>query len=73
MFEAKAPKNTIRNVRWLSAARAVPERAGTGESPSTIASSISSMEITPLGSPDPVPGASLSTGSAGTAPSYGTA
>jgi hypothetical protein len=58
----------MRNVRWPSAARAVPVRAGTGESPSTTASSISSMEIDPLRAPDPVPGASLSTGSAGTAP-----
>ena len=47
MLEAKAPKKTMRKVRCDSAARAVPDRAGSGVSPSTTASSISSMEMEP--------------------------
>ena len=47
MLEAKAPKKTMRKVRCDSAARAVPDRAGRGVSPSTTASSISSMEMEP--------------------------
>ena len=35
----------MRNVRWKRAARAVPRRGGSGVSPSTTASSISSIEM----------------------------
>src|ERR1700722_11127932 len=65
MFEAKAPRKTMRKVRCESAARAVPDRAGKGESPSRTASSISSMEMAP---------SSRSVGlsdEGGTRPSYG--
>jgi hypothetical protein len=42
MFDAKAPKKTMRNVRWRRAEIAFP--VARGLSPSTTASSISSME-----------------------------
>src|ERR1700744_356978 len=76
MLEAKAPKKTMRKVRCDSAARAVPERAGTGVSPSTTASSISSMEMEPSSPPgaDPDPDCPWDRGSSdegGTRPSYG--
>ncbi len=66
MFEAKAPRKMMRKVRWDRAARAVPVRAGTGESPSTTASSISSMEMVPSSRS----GRELSD-AGGTGPSYG--
>src|SRR5580698_5305755 len=76
MLEAKAPKKTMRKVGCESAARAVPERAGRGVSPSTTASSISSMEMAPSSPPgtdrDPrFPSGGGSSGEGGTRPSYG--
>src|ERR1700722_16729135 len=76
MLEAKAPKKTMRKVGCASAARAVPDRAGRGVSPSTTASSISSMEIEPSSPPgaDPEPEFPLGRGASdegGTRPSYG--
>ena len=59
MFDAKAPRKTMRKVRCDRAARAVPRRGGSGVSPSTSASSISSMEmplsslVSPPGPPSP--------------------
>ena len=76
MLEAKAPKKTMRNVRCDSAARAVPDRAGRGVSPSTTASSISSMEMELSSPPDADPDPEFTSGRAssdegGTNPSYG--
>src|SRR5580658_5922469 len=76
MLEAKAPKKTMRNVRCDSAARAVPDRAGRGVSPSTTASSISSMEMALSSPPDADPDPEFTSGLAssdegGTGPSYG--
>ena len=59
----------MRKVRCERAARAVPERAGTGVSPSTTASSISSMEMAPS-SPSAARSGRLSD-AGGTRPSYG--
>src|SRR5580700_5430447 len=69
MLDAKAPRKTMRKVRCERAARAVPVRTGTGESPSTTASSISSMETAPSSAGPP--GAARSGGGDGTAPWYG--
>src|SRR5580698_7169694 len=76
MLEAKAPKKTMRNVRCDSAARAVPDRAGSGVSPSTTASSISSREMEPSAPADAAPGPGPPSGrgssdEGGTRPSYG--
>src|SRR5271163_1875584 len=79
MLEAKAPKKTMRKVRWDRAARAVPDRPGSGVSPSTTASSISSREMDPSSVPDdPGPDPDLdppsgrrSSDEGGTRPSYG--
>jgi hypothetical protein len=62
MFEANAPKYTMRNVRCRKAERAVP--VDMGLSPSTTASSISSREMSRSFPP--------SRGSDGTPASYGT-
>src|ERR1700685_1644214 len=53
MLEAKAPKNTIRNVRCRRAEAAVPVEMGL--SPSTTASSISSREMSRRPSSPPAP------------------
>src|ERR1700728_4328914 len=67
----------MRKVRCDRAARAVPDRAGRGVSPSTTASSISSIEMepsTPPGGDPDVPSLSgRSSEGDGTGPSYGRA
>src|SRR5271156_7144516 len=67
----------MRNVRCDRAARAVPDRAGRGVSPSTTASSLSSIEMGPStppapdGDPDVRSRSGGSSEGGGTRPSYG--